>query len=448
MARARDTRAIFGCGSVILLSLVGVTRIDARTDTAWFLGLMGVASVAYVVVLWIISRGRGGSRRALAVCAMLAIAWRLALMGAAPLVSDDVFRYVWDGRVQRAGLNPYETVPDDPALVHLHTDVTRRIDPTSAELPTIYPPAAELFFRAVTALHPSPMAIIVAIVLCDLLAALAMWRWLVATGRDPWWVLAYLWHPLVALEGAGGGHVDLLGTLLIVLTVLALVAGRTAAAALALSLSVSVKFLPLVLVPLLWRRVRVRDAVGAIGVFVLLYAPFVSGSSSLPIGSLGVYMEQWRFNGPLFALLESWLPIPVILGLAVLAGLLVATVARWRLAVDAPQAWAWPLAAALLFMPAVYPWHLVWLTPFLMVWATRPLVVWTVASMVTYVVWASQLAGHGWVLPGWVVPLEYGAVAATALWAWRARRVGMTGAPRRPFPGPIEPPRASNGRRG
>ena len=85
----------------------------------------------------------------------------VALFGAAPLVSDDAYRYVWDGRVQRFGLSPYETVPNDPALAYLHTDLTRRIDPTSAALPTIYPPAAELFFRSVTTLHESVTSMVV-----------------------------------------------------------------------------------------------------------------------------------------------------------------------------------------------------------------------------------------------------------------------------------------------
>ena len=411
------TRTVFACGSVILLALASVAQLDARADTGWFLAFMGVASLAYVLALWLVARGDGGSRRGLVVCAILAVGWRLALMGAAPLVSDDVYRYVWDGRVQTAGLNPYETTPDDPALSHLHTATTRRIDPTSAELPTIYPPAAELFFRAVTQIHPSAMAMIIAIVVCDLLAALALWRWLVVTGRDPWWVLAYLWHPLVALEGAGGGHVDLLGTLLVMLTVLALALGRTTWAAVALALSISVKFLPLVLAPLLWRRIRVRDAVTATALFGLLYVPFLGGASLLPTGSLAVYTEKWRFNGPVFTLLERGLPSSVILGLAVLAGLVVATYARRRLTADAPEAWAWPFAAALLLMPAVYPWYLVWLTPFLTVRANVPLLAWTIASVVTYGVWASQLAGDGWVLPGWVVPMEYGLVLAAGVWA-------------------------------
>ena len=144
-----------------------------------------------------------------------------------------------------------------------------------------------------------------------------------------------------------------------------------------------------------------------------------SGPSLIPaVGSLGVYTDTWRFNGPLFMMLEPWLgPIGVLVVAAGL-GAAVASVARMTLDVDHPAAWVWPMAASLLVMPVVYPWYLLWVTPFLTTSATRPLVAWTLGSLMTYVVWSSEIAGTGWVLPGWVVPLEYGLVAAVALLAW------------------------------
>ena len=324
-------KPIFACGILIFAALASVARFDARAHPGWFLGLMGMAALAYLVTIWHVAHRPRGSARELAVCALLAVAWRVALFGAAPLVSDDAYRYVWDGRVQRFGLSPYETVPDDPALAHLHTDVTRRIDPTSAALPTIYPPAAELFFRSVTTLHESVTSMVVIIIICDLLTAVVMWRWLVTAGRNPWWVLAYLWHPLVSLEGAGGGHVDFLGTFFVLSTAYALSRGRSLLASLALAVAFAVKFLPVVLVPLLWRRVRLRDALLGAVVVVLLYLPFREGMFISPVGSLWAYVEHWRFNGPLFAWLESLFGAPALLVIAVSSGLIVSTVAKRRL---------------------------------------------------------------------------------------------------------------------
>ena len=411
-------RWLLGCGGALLVSLTAVSQIDARSETVLFLALMGGASVAYVGALWCIPRVTA-SQRLLVVCLLLGAVWRIALMSGAPLVSDDVYRYVWDGRVQRFGYNPYVSAPDDSALVHLHTDLTRQIDPTSAALPTIYPPVAELFFRVVTTAHESVTAMVMAVVLCDLLTVWVLWRWLLGSGRSPWWVLAYAWHPLVGLEGAGGGHVDVMGTLLVVTAAFTLSQRRGLMAALALAGAFAVKFLPIVLIPLFWRRVRLRDALVGGSLVGLAYLSF-SGFRLMPaLGSLGVYTETWRFNGPIFSLLEPWLGAVGVLVVAAGLGCAVAGVARMKLDVDDPAAWACPMGASLLLMPVVYPWYLIWVTPFLVTRATWPLVAWTLGSMATYLVWRSELAGMGWILPQWVVPLEYGLVAAVGLWAWR-----------------------------
>ena len=421
------SRRIFACGVVLLVALAAAADLDARRQAEAFVALLGVASLAYVAALRLVGRlaanrsSARANRRALAGCLLLAVVWRLLVLGAAPLVSDDVYRYVWDGRVQRHGLNPLETAPADPALTGLHTDVTRRIDPTSAALPSIYPPLAQRFFLGVTSVHESALAMAVAVLLCDLLIIGVLWGWLAATGRSPWWVLAYAWHPLVALEGAGGAHIDVVGALLLVGAAYALSRRRSLLAAVGLAGAFAIKFLPVVLVPLLWKRVRPADAAAGVLLVVLLYLPFVDGWQ-LPAGSLGTYLAQWRFNGPLFRWLAAWLGTAPVVALAVAAGLAVAVHARRTRDRDDPAAWIWPLAAAICLLPAIYPWYLVWLIPFLGPLTTWPVVVWTLASMLTYTVWTPHLAGDGWVLPVWVEPVEYGLVAATAGWMWWVRR--------------------------
>lgn len=422
-------RQILACGVALLVALAAAAALDARRQAEAFVGLLGVASLAYVAALRLVGRldsfggDRWSGRRALAGCLLLAVAWRIVLLGSAPLVSDDVYRYVWDGRVQQHGLNPLRTAPSDPALSRLHTDLTRRIDPTSAVLPSIYPPLAQRFFLGVTRVHESVLAMVIAMLACDLLIIALIWRWLVAAGRSPWWVLAYAWHPLVALEGAGGAHIDIAGTLLLVAAVYGLSCRRSLLAAVGVASAFAVKLLPVVLLPLLWKRIRLVDAVAGLLLVVLLYLPFLDGWQ-LPVGSLGTYLAQWRFNGPLFRGLAAGIGTASAIGLAVSIGLAVAVHMRRTRDRNDPAAWSWPLAATVCLLPAVYPWYLVWLIPFLGPRLNWPLVVWTLASMLTYTVWTPHLAGEGWVLPFWVEPVEYGMVAAVAGWAW------WTGRPR------------------
>ena len=172
---------IFTLGVVILAVFLGVRLIDARQEVSVFLALMATASLAYLLVIWLVHSRDPGPTTALVGCLFLGLLFRVVLVSAAPIVSDDVYRYLWDGRVQQHGLNPYESVPDDPGLESLHTDLTRRIHPTNAALPAIYPPLAQRLFYGVTSIHESVEALAIATVVADVLIIILLWRWLVVT---------------------------------------------------------------------------------------------------------------------------------------------------------------------------------------------------------------------------------------------------------------------------
>ena len=158
-------------------------------------------------------------------------------------------RYVWDGRVQTLGYNPYAVMPADPGAGR---DAHRR---NAARCRAAAParrirPGAQLFFRMVVSLHDSTRAMKVALVLCDLMTMIVLWRWLVVTGRNEWLTLAYAWNPLVVLEVAHSGHIDALGALWITASAYWLARKRTSLSVVAFVLAVTTKLLPIVLVPL------------------------------------------------------------------------------------------------------------------------------------------------------------------------------------------------------
>ena len=254
--------------------------------------------------------------------------------------------------MQRLGYNPYIVVPSDPALGGLHTSETRTLN--NPDLPSPYPPGAELFFRAVTAIHESVFALKVAFVVCDFAIVFVLLDILRRSGQGAHWVLAYAWNPLLAVEVAGSGHIDIVGVLLLLVSAAALGRRWRAVAALAFGLAVAVKFLPIVLLPLYWKRVRIRDAALAAIVVGLLYVPFFN-HGRIPTGSLGTYVHSFRFNDPVFATLERVAAPQLVAGLAVLVGFLTATWMRRKSAAWSADAFAWPMAASLLCAPVVYP---------------------------------------------------------------------------------------------
>ena len=422
------SRRLYGLGAILLVALILCARNFKGDGEAFPIIPLSVAGVAYLLAIREFFCTPHFPKRVLVIGLVMAALWQVAFLAIPTGSDDDVRRYVWDGRLQRLGYNPYIVVPNDPAFAAWHTADTLTLN--HPDMPSPYPPGAQLFFRAVTAIHESALAMRVAFVICDLAMVLILLDVLRRTGQAAHWILAYAWHPLLATEVAGSGHIDILGALLLLVSFAALTRRWRAMAAVTFALAVAVKFLPIVLLPLYWRRVRTRDAALAAVVFALLYLPFLN-HGRIPVGSLGTFLQSFRFNDPLFAALERVAAPQVVAGFAALAGVAIAIWFRTKLATWSADAFAWPMAAALLCAPVVYPWYLLWLLPFVRSVATLPIIIWTVSIIPTYLVWHLRAAGRSWGLPGWVLLLEYGSVAVTAaiLLVRRSTR-----------PAPLDPP--------
>ncbi|MCU1218960.1 MAG: hypothetical protein JWN42_157 [Candidatus Angelobacter sp.] len=411
---------LYGFGAIMFVALTICSRKLGNIGEPSFIIALLIAAVAYLLSMRELLSTPTFPKHVIVIGLVLAALWHLPFLLTPSGPDDDIHRYLWDGRIQRLGYNPYLVVPSDPALARLHTPETRTLN--NPDVPSPYPPGAQLFFRAVTAIHESVFALKIAFVICDLAIVLILLDVLRRSGQAAHWVLAYAWNPLLATEVAGSGHIDIVGVLLLLVSVAALTRRWRALAALAFGLSVAVKFLPIVLLPLYWKRVRMRDGVLAAVVVALLYAPFFS-HGRIPIGSLGTYVQSFRFNDPVFATLERVAAPQLAVGLAVLVGLLTAIWLRNKAPKWSGDAFAWPMAASLLCAPVVYPWYLLWLLPFLRSATTLPLMIWTVSIIPTYYVWHLRTLGRPWLVPGWIMLLEYGTVAIAGAVIWLRRLV-------------------------
>jgi hypothetical protein len=410
-------------GCAFLGATVTLTVSKTPIGSPLFFAMIGLAGAAYVVTLHRVWSAPSAPRSWLFVAFAFAVAFRgpLALSPVGP--DNDMVRYLWDGRIQRLGYNPYYVVPADPAMAATHTAETRQMPSRRARTP--YPPAAQLFFRLVSMVHDSTLAMKLALVGCDLLTAVVLWRWLVVTGRNEWLALAYAWNPLVVLEVSHSGHIDALGALWITAAAYWVARRRDTLAAVAFVFAVGTKLLPIVLAPLLLRRVRVRNVVVGVAAAAALCLPFVDGRT-MPLGALPNVVAHIRFNGPAFKAIAGATTPLIAAAAAVLLGTAVALWARLHLAPDDPAGWAWPMGLALACAPVVYPWYLLYFTPFLFSTATIPLLAWTFSVLPVYLVWQMARNGGRWAVPPWVMVLEYGAIVIAAVVVsirrWRGRR--------------------------
>ncbi|MGZ3405421.1 MAG: hypothetical protein ACXVAN_03190 [Polyangia bacterium] len=383
------------------------------------------------------------SRAQLVIVGLVALALRVPAWMAPPAHSDDVHRYLWDGRVERAGINPYRYAPDAVELTALRDDNWTRIN--NRQLPTIYPPLAEAAFAAAPSLGVWKLLV----ALADAAVALLLYMGLADRRR----VVLWAWSPLVVMELGLNAHVDALGVALLVGALLAWQRRRAGAAGALVAAAAAVKLLPVVAL----LGMRRRRTIGfATIVAVALALPYAAAGPRMT-GSLGEYSRRWRGNDGAFALLyagaerlvahtrfaqryemadsprlvrlvtgrdrDQLFPDEVASFVARLwAGalfLLAVAWALWRRA-SVLRIVEVAIGAFVLLTPALHPWYVVWLLPLVAVggsWAWMVLALLVPLGYRPLDVW---LSGGPWRDPTWTRLLEHGlTLVALAIDRWQ-----------------------------
>ena len=374
----------------------------------------------------------------------LGILWRFLLVFAPPLLSDDVYRFIWDGRLLAAGLNPFDQLPGyyleaGRAVAGLDAALFAQLN--SPDYFTIYPPAAQAVFGLAVWLFPESirgstlvMKAVLFLAECGTLFLLPrlFGRWQIPPSRT----LIYALNPLIVLEISGNLHFEGLMVFLLVASFYALAHQRIWVAAAAFAGSVIAKLLPVLFLPLLWRRLGTRRAwlfYVVAGVLVLLsFAPLLSGVFLANFGdSLDLYFRKFEFNAGVYTLFR-WVGYqvkgyniigslgPALAGCTLVGITALALLERRPTLPDWPRACLWAICIYLLFTTTVHPWYVS--LPVVLCGFTRyrfP-VLWSGLIMLTYL----QYAGGGFRELPWIMALEYGAVIAFAAWEiWRGRAV-------------------------
>ena len=216
---------------------------------------------------------------------------RLALLFVEPYLSTDIYRYVWDGRVQAAGINPYRYMPIAPEVSHLRDAAIFPNINRADYAVTIYPPAAQAIFLAVTRLGESVVAMKLGLLAFEVATIALLLALLHRLGSPPTRIVAYAWHPLPIWEIAGNGHVDIAMCALLMAGLLLFLHGRTLLAGVAVTLGALVKPTALLALPVFWRPWNWRLPLVVVLTAVLAYVPYLSVGSGV-LGYLWGYVEE------------------------------------------------------------------------------------------------------------------------------------------------------------
>ena len=384
-------------GIAMLVLYLTAVHSKGVADIAWFLKLVVVQIVIYLASVWLSLRSRD-SRQLLVVGLIFATLFRLSIVFYPPYLSDDIYRYIWDGRVQAEGINPYRYIPADDALAQLrdekiYPNINRR---DSAH--TMYPPVTEGAFFLITRFSESVTWMKAVMVGFEAIAVWALIQLLTSFGFARQRVLIYAWHPLAVWEFAGSGHVDALAIALIALVLLVRRKRVETLTGFLLGCATCAKLFPIVLFPPLYMRRSWKMPLAFVATILVAYLPYLSVGPVRTLGYLpGYARERGLLSGEQFFLLtlarklfgaEVPTPVYVLFAVAVL-GILSMWVMKAKPSDDIRYVRN-SLIVASVFMVLLAPhfsWYFSWLIVFLCFIPSPAGLYLTLASFLLYLTW-------------------------------------------------------------
>ena len=322
-----------------------------------------------------------------------ALCFRLCMWMSVPSLSDDIYRYLWEGKLVAAGINPFVHAPSDPSLAHLQDPV---VFPhiNHKEYRAIYPPLNQYMFALTTIISPTITAMKSPFILFDLLSIAVLLLILRERREDSSRVIIYAWNPLVIMEFAGSGHLDSAGIFFLMLALYLLSRRKSRSATFCLAFSFLAKFIPLLFLPFFLIRRKVIN----LGIFciasVILYLPFADAGRKL-YESLFVYSQHWVFNASLYEVI-LWTGLSSLTARGISAILLLLLTAglfyRYAQKTEGEQEESIyyvgfvVLGSFLLFTPTLHPWYLCWIVPFLVIFPNRAWIYFTGSVFLSYII--------------------------------------------------------------
>jgi hypothetical protein len=370
-----------GATSLAVLGLLGiaaslVTTVALRMhgsgwtpDSQWnlFVLLLVLTAVIAITATKVAEKAPAGI--ALTIICVVALAMRLIVLSVDPILSEDIYRYVWDGRVQAAGINPYRYIPVDAALAHLRDAVIYPKIDRASYANTIYPPVAQMFFLAVTRIAESITVMRLALIGCEIVTFLALIDLLRRFNKPVTLAVAYAWHPLAVWEVANNGHVDALMVTLVMIGAWLVARHRRVAAGVFVALAALVKPYAIAALPACWRPWDWKLPLAVMLAIIACYLPYLGvGTGVFGFLFTGYIHEEGLQSGQGFWLVHAArtafgnIPGLVPLYLALAAGTLGLLALRVAFARDpSPERsvrdMAMLLMVGLVLLSPNYPWY-------------------------------------------------------------------------------------------
>jgi alpha-1,6-mannosyltransferase len=297
------------------------------------------------------------------------IIFRITVIPAAPTTSPDVFRYIWEGKIVAHGVNPYQVPPGAYLLNQYHSDLWAKIG--FKNMTSIYPPFAQVAFLIGYKLSgESVWGLKVVYLICETITLIILLKLLKLKKVNPGYVILYAWLPIPVMEYFINAHIDAVGITFFILFLYNIEKGRNKLSAVFFALSFLVKFYPIMLFPLLIKKIGIKKLVPFTSIFLLttliFYAPFLTSDFAVK-NSLTTYLLRWEFNGSVYNLIKMFSDqdlARIICGILLIITITIISF-KYR---DFVNGTFGVFLSFVIFATTIYPWYLGWiatLNPFL-----------------------------------------------------------------------------------
>ena len=412
MARNLPTGFLISCGVLMELCFLSFYLMSPGPgEVLLFIAVNVVTFLLLSFLLWRLQKEHEpAGRRWIILIAAFGILFRLTLIPHGIIGSDDIYRYLWDGKVAAAGINPFAYTPTDPHLSRLATaDLPSKVN--HPEMRSIYPALAQfLFLTAHARFGDSVWGIKLLLAGLDCLTIFFIWRFVRERGNPVIPVLLYAWCPLPVLYFALDGHIDALGIPFLILGLHFLSTRRSVRGALAIGLSALAKRIPLLVLPLLLRDLRGfrRFLIPAIPVLIVLAGAFIYYEPSWGVvESLTTFGSRWEFNGSIFSI--TYFLTGSNEAAHIVSGILIALSMGLLTLIDRPflEKVFWGFVGFMLLSPVVHPWYLTWLAALLALrWSPAVFVFLGMSALANVVVYQYRADGE-WIDRPFLLLIEY-----------------------------------------
>ena len=320
-------------------------------------------------------------------------------------VSNDVYRYIWEGYIQNQGFNPYQIAPNDPLLTGLiqgdMATIWQQIN--HKDLSAAYPPLMMLLFRTLSAISPTPILFKIAMMGFDLmtigaLVLIVQWRKI-----PPAHLIWYVANPFALVYVAGEAHLDIVQAAFLVWGLYFIGSRKPVAGFLALGMAAVSKYFAIVALPFVMTRSN-RHAWPAIFIAGVAFIPFMHDPEAV-FRSLFIFGSRMHYNDGLAEILRFLfgtlaLPVLCLILLSLLAGI-------YLFVHDILRSVYLALGVLLLCLPTLHPWYLLLMAPLMVVYPSRAWLYLMLATIATLPVLATEYHTGVFLENKWLKLIEY-----------------------------------------